>query len=197
MVLDYELAPDSAIVSTHGDVARLQAHPAEISPLWEATIRTAALNVFVMRDEQGEPVAIGSRMSKFSETTNMVTSGIILADDWLITLPGRGSLFMKAHNNVWPMLRDTLVDVDYLRRQWIGPRSYAPTVGPDESGTGSVIGVTGEYAGRFGFADERLDLRDYSMGRPLNGAIAGRLQLQIFERPGGPDPAASPQSDAP
>ena len=66
------------------------------------------LSVVVLKDEDDIPVGIASRVSQFSESTELLTRGILVDDDWLVTLSGEGSFFIRADSNLWPFLKETL-----------------------------------------------------------------------------------------
>jgi hypothetical protein len=143
------------------------------------------LNVLVLEDADGVPQGIASRVSVPSPETNLLLRGIIVADHWLVTAPGRGSLFVEAKNNVWPLVKDTL-PVDYLDRQWRGATRYPVTVGPQRRGGGVVVGATGEWAALEGAAREVYDVTRY--GPAGVEAMAGTLVLEIAERKEAPAP---------
>ncbi len=192
--LRYALSADGTIASTHGGSLRLDLKPAEIAQLWEATISKAALNLLVMTNESLEPVAIASRMSKLSERTNVVSSGLILADSWLVTIPGQGSFIVEVENNLWPIVRDTLVDVDLLKRPWIGHKFYEATVGPETNGTAAMTGATGAFRGTYGSAADVIELDDYAAGHGLDGLLHGALHLRIMTAASAEN---EPSADAP
>ena len=82
---------------------------------------------------------------------------------------------MHAVNNEWPLVRDTLVRVDLLRREWRGSEAYAPTVGPGADGA-NVVGLSGGLAGRTGHGRERLALDDYTGSL---AALSGEIHLDL------------------
>lgn len=180
-ILRYDLMSRALLASTHGNKLKLGFKPEGIGQLWEATISKAALNVLVLTDNEDAPVAIASRLSKLSEQTNLVSMGVVLADHWLVTVPGRGSYFVEVDNNIWPLVRDTLVDVDLLRRPWSGPRLYHATIGPQANGVASVVGATGAYLGAYGSGEDALELADYAGRLDFTGHLRGELRLRIFE----------------
>jgi hypothetical protein len=178
-VLQYEYPSESMLLFTHGGALKVERVPPEIPQLWEATISKTALSVLVLRNPQGRPVAIASRMSKLSEQSEPLLSGLLLADNWLITYPGRGSYVVASTNNVWPLIRDTLIDVDFLQRPWMGSKRYFPTAGPDADGTALVTGATGEFRGLSGSATEWFELENYEVGPAFTPEIKGELQLKL------------------
>jgi hypothetical protein len=179
-VLTYELPSGSSPILTHGGGVRLAARPPEIARLWETTVSKTALSVLVLRSVQGAPVAIASRVSKLAEASNLLLGGMLLTDYWLVTEPGRGSYFLAAESNIWPLIRDTLVDVDYFGRDWAGARRYTPTVGPEALGTALISGATGDFEQARGSAIEAFQLSDYRGDSRFRGTISGEIQLQMY-----------------
>jgi hypothetical protein len=83
---------------------------------------------------------------------------------------------MYSRNNFWPLVRDTIVGVGWLRREY--DRSiYGPTRGPDRSGA-RVIGLSGSYRNLLGRARERIALDSYFEVPDLLG-IEGQLQIEF------------------
>lgn len=173
--LSYSLRGDETWVSSHDRRVDLPVAPVDVALLSERGIKGTILSAMPMRDVNGTAVAAASRISVPSAGTEFLSAGVLVEDYWLISVPGEGSVFVHAVNNQWPLLRDTVVRVDWLQRKWSGPGSYAPTRGPDRNGA-RVIGVTGNYAGATGHAAERLSLAEY------DGSLAplsGELRLEV------------------
>jgi hypothetical protein len=93
-----------------------------------------------------------------SRDTNLLLRGVLLSDYWLVTLPGEGTLFVRAESNAWPVLKNTLVPVWYLERPWSGPAEYWPTVGPGTDKSGVVLGITGTFRGSEGTVVEHYEI---------------------------------------
>jgi len=127
--------------------------------LWEETIERTAMLSLVLDDAHDKPTAIASRMLAVSPRTDFVLSGVRVNDYWLLTIPGEGTLFLRAEANVWPFIKETL-PVWYLGRPWKGPAEYSPTAGPGEHGEALVVGATGRFAGLEGTAIEKYRLTD-------------------------------------
>jgi hypothetical protein len=145
--------------------------------LWEETIERTAMLGLVLDDAQGKPTAIASRMLAVSPRTDFVLSGVRMNDYWLLTIPGEGTLFLRADANVWPFLKATL-PVWYLGRPWKGPTEYSPTAGPGEHGEAVVVGATGRFVGLEGTAIEKYRLTDLDPAArsvAATGEIAFRL----------------------
>ena len=145
--------------------------------LWEETIERTAMLSLVLEDAHDKPTAIASRMLAISPRTDFVLSGVRLNDYWLLTIPGEGTLFLRAEANVWPFLKETL-PVWYLGRPWKGPAEYSPTAGPGEHGEAVVVGATGRFAGLEGTAIEKYRLTDLDPAA-RSVAATGELDLKV------------------
>lgn len=150
----------SELVFVHGKLSRLPTYPAGIPDLWEGTINKSALSVVLLRGADGT-AAIASRISYPSEDSELLRSGVLLTDDWVVSLPGQGSLFINAQSNWWPFLKEMLIPVWYLGRPWPGPSEYAPTVGPADGVLAVVNGATGRFTGLTGTAAERYSVQEF------------------------------------
>ena len=179
-VLAYRSPFTEGLAVTHSGQSRLPLTPAAIPELWESTISNSMLTVVVLKDEEDVPVGIASRVSQFSESTEMLTRGVLVDDDWLVTIAGEGSLFIRADSNLWPFLKETLIPVWYLDRPWQGPKSYRPTAGPGEGGYALVAGATGRFANLAGTAVESYEIADFDKTHGP-GSVNARLFLSLSE----------------
>lgn len=183
-VLRYEL-PQDALAFARGERTRLPGEADRSEPLWEDAIaRTASLAV-VLRDADGVPAAIASRLLAASADTDLIMRGLLVADHWLVTIPDQGSLFVQTESNVWPLLKDGVIPVRYLGRPWDGLLELTPTAGPGPEHTALAIGATGRFAGQRGAAAEHYRVTAIE---PL--AAAAQLALDL------PDASATPQAPA-
>ena len=164
-VFTYGSPLTSELVFTHGNFSRLPSYPTGVADLWEGTINKSALSVVLLRGADGT-AAIASRVSYPSEDTELLRNGALLTDDWVVSIPGQGSLFINGQSNWWPFLKEMLIPVWYLGRPWSGPSDYAPTVGPVNGVWALVSGATGRFSGLTGTAAERYSVRefDYRVG---------------------------------
>jgi hypothetical protein len=151
--------------------------PKRDGSLWEETIERTAMLSLVLEDAQDKPTAIASRMLAVSPRTDFVLSGVRVNDYWLLTIPGEGTLFLRADANVWPFLKETL-PVWYLGRPWKGPTDYSPTAGPGEHGEAVVIGATGRFAGLEGAAIEKYRLTDLDPAA-RSAAATGEIDFKL------------------
>lgn len=160
-VYTYASPITSEIAFASDGLSRLSSRPDDVPDLWETAIVKSALSLVVLRDRSGSPIGLASRVSYPAETTELLTTGVILNDDWLVSLPDSGSFFVSSQANWWPFLKDTLIPIWYFDQPWSGSRVIDPTVGPDTSGHGIVTGATGAFAGRFGRATEHYDVHEF------------------------------------
>lgn len=175
--LNYSMDPASLWLSTHDERLDLPIVPKVVSPLWEAGVKSSLLFALPLEDAPGHVGAAGTRIVVPSSRTELVRAGLLVDDFWLISVPGRGSAFVHAVDNAWPLLRDTMVRVDWLHREFEGPDAYGPTRGPEESGA-SVVGLTGVFAHRVGHGRERLSLDSYEGSL---AQLSGHLSLDLPE----------------
>jgi hypothetical protein len=183
-VLRYTL-PDQLLEAAVGEDARLLGQDAGRDSLWEETIDRTAVLGLVLNDATNQPAAVASRLMATSADTDLLLRGVLLDDHWLVTLPGEGTLFVRAESNAWPFLKETLVPVWYLDRPWSGPVEYWPTVGPRADDSGVVLGITGAFRGSEGSAVEHYEIAALDPQRDL-----ARAQAELHLNLQGPELAA-------
>jgi hypothetical protein len=185
-VLRYSL-PDQVLHFSVGEDAKLFGQDAGDDALWEETIDRAAVLGLVLNDTSNQPVALASRLLSTSPDTNLLLRGVLVSDDWLVTIPNEGTFYLHADSNAWPFVKERLVPVWYLDRPWSGPAEYWPTVGPGADDTANVVGITGTFRGSEGSAVEHYEVTALDPARRV--ALAkGELYLNL---PGtGPQVAA-------
>jgi hypothetical protein len=176
-MLKYSL-PDQVLSVAVGEDAILAGRSSGVDGLWEETIDRTAVMGLVLADESGQPAAIASRLMAPSPSTDLLLTGVVLTDYWLVTLPGKGTLFVHSDSNVWPFLKETFLPVWLFDRPWRGPAEYRPTVGPNAGSTASVLGVTGVFEGKSGSAVERYDVTAFGPAEHSAAAI-GELFLHL------------------
>jgi hypothetical protein len=176
-VLEYSLDPAGNWLTTHDRELPLRVMPEDVPLLWEGGIRDSLLVALPLSDESGGPGAAATRISVPSPATEFLRTGLLVDDYWLISTPDEGSVFVHTLSNLWPLVRDTTVRVDWLRRDWSGPGVYGPTRGPAGSGA-ELVGVSGRFAGQKGRGRERLTLDSYSPGTGL-ASLKGQLLLEM------------------
>jgi hypothetical protein len=179
-VLRYSL-PDQVLTAAVGEHAMFAGRSKGVDGLWEETIDRTAVLGLVLTDESGQPAAIASRLIAASPSTDLLLTGVVLSDYWLVTLPGQGTLFVRSDSNVWPFLKETLLPVWLFDRPWRGPAEYRPTVGPNAGNTASVLGVTGVFEGKSGSAVERYDVTAFGSAQSSAAAV-GELFVHLPEQ---------------
>ena len=176
-VFHYSL-PDQVLEFAIGEDARLLGQDTGDDSLWEETIDRAAVLGLVLNDGSNQPAALASRLLSTSPDTDLLVSGVLVSDFWLVTILGEGTFFVHADSNAWPFLKETLLPVWYLERPWNGPAEYWPTVGPGTDDTADVVGVTGSFRGSEGSAIEHYEVT--ALDRARNLALAnGELHLNL------------------
>jgi len=174
--LHYSL-PSEVLGFALGDAIMPPGTPKRDGSLWEETIDRTAMLSLVLDDAHDNPTAIASRLLAVSPRSDFVLSGVRVNDYWLLTIPGEGTLFLRAETNVWPFLKETL-PVWYLGRPWKGPSEYSPTAGPGELGAAVVLGATGRFVGLEGSAIEKYRLTDLDPAA-RSAAATGELDLRL------------------
>jgi len=176
-VLHYSL-PDHVLAFSLGDDARYFGRDPGDDDLWEDTIDRTAVLGLVLNDADNQPAAVASRLMAVSPDSNLLLRGVVLNDYWLVTLPGEGTLFVRADTNTWRFLKEALVPVWFLDRPWDGPSEYWPTVGPGADDSGVVLGLSGNFSGSEGSVVERYELTALDPAR--ESALAeGELHLNL------------------
>lgn len=173
--LAYRLAGADLRLSTHDNRLDLPVVPNGVSLLFEDGIRGTWLSAYRLRSDARPAPLAATRISIPSPESELLRSGLVVEDYWLISEPGGGSLLVHAESNQWPLLRDTLVSVDWLGRDYGGPRKYNPTRGPANSAA-EVVGLTGSYRGARGRARENLSLESYDGGL---SSLSGQLSIRL------------------
>lgn len=174
---DYGLGAQNTWLSTHDKRIGIPVVPAGAPLLYEEGIKGSLLAAMPLADASGSADAAATRISVPSSETEFLRSGLLVEDHWLISVPGRGTIYVHAMNNHWPLLRDTVVRVDWLRREFGAPSHYEPTQGPADAGA-DVVGMTGTLREFRGHAHERLSLERYDGSF---GTLTGRLTIDMAD----------------
>jgi hypothetical protein len=172
--LRYSLGGPHLLASTHNELLPLPVTPADTPLLWESGVRGSWLQLLVLEDATGAPGGVATRLNVPAERSNGLTAGLITGDQWLITVPGRGVLYARGRSNVWPIVKDTVVRVDLLGRDWVGPERYDLLSGSTGPGA-EVFGISGEFTGQSGTLKEVLELDDY----PGTGLAGLRAEVRL------------------
>ena len=176
-VLEYKLAADNIWLSTHNNRPQIPIVPKTAPLLWEDGIRGSWLAAMPLAAGSGTTTAAGTRISIPSPRTEFVSSGLLVEDHWLISVPDSGTFYVHAVNNQWPLVRDTIVRVGLLGREFTGPGNYDSTRGPGDDGA-LVVGMTGQYKSTHGKAHDRLSLQTYDGSL---GAVSGQLLIALTD----------------
>jgi len=175
--LHYSL-PDQVLEFAIGEDARLFGQETGDDSLWEETIDRAGVLGLVLNDGSNQPAALASRLLSTSPDTDLLLNGVLVSDDWLVTIPGEGSFYVHADSNACPFLKEQLVPVWYLDQPWTGPVEYWPTVGPGADDSAEVVGLTGSFRGSEGSAVEHYEITALDPTRKLAQA-RGELYFNL------------------
>ena len=168
--LTYQFAGADSWLSTHSMDLKVPVMPTDVPLLWESGIKGMMLASMPLKGGNGS--VIGTKISAPSASTEFLRSGLLVDDYWLLSVPGAGTIFVHSINNQWPLLRDTIVTVDWLGRSFPASTEYLPTVGPSADGA-NVVGMTGVYRDSVGHARESISLETYRGDfTPLSGRLA-------------------------
>ena len=148
---------------SHSGKLPVPLRPRDIEPLWENAINGAVLTVFPINNAAGEPVALASRVSALSEESDLLLRGVKTHNDWLLSFPGRGTLFIDDREDLSELVRYGVVPVWLLRQPWAGSRELLATTGPD-AGSAKVLGGTGDYKDSQGRLRQRHVIDQFGLG---------------------------------
>jgi hypothetical protein len=176
-VLSYSL-PNHVLEFAVGEDVRLFAQDPGDDSLWEETIARSAVLGLVLNDSSNQPAALASRLLSASTETDLLLRGVVVSDHWLVTIPGEGTLFVRADSNAWPFMKERLLPVWYLDQPWSGPAEYWPTVGPGADESGDVIGIAGAFRNSAGSAVEHYEVTSLDPARKAAHAN-GELHLNL------------------
>jgi hypothetical protein len=178
LVFDYALGPSSVLLETHDSTLDLPVVPVESPLLWEGALKGSILTALPL-DSAGGSGALATRLTVPSADTDLLMAGVIAHDYWLVSVPESGSFLVEANSNYWPLLRDTVVRVDLLGREWNGPQTYTLT-GTSGDDRARVTGLTGRFTAQTGRAIDRLALEHYDGSL---SALSGRLAVEFETTP--------------
>lgn len=172
MAFDYSMG--ESWIFTHSNRLNIPVVPKSSPLLFENGIRGSLMGSMPLNGEAGTASAAGTRISVPSSESELLRSGLLVDDYWLISVPGAGTVFMHAVNNQWPLVRDTVVWVDLLNRKWSGTGQYDPTSGPAAAGA-RVVGMTGALKDFRGVGQEHMSVDSYAGSL---GTLQGRLTIK-------------------
>jgi len=113
------------------------------------SVALANASIMLMQDENGEPVALATRLSSVTKGGD-VLSGNVGTDTYTnIFWPNRGSVFMQGYENRWPLIRNKIVKMFNSSEQTEFAVSSA-NQGSSEvgivGGSGQLVGLGGRYS---------------------------------------------------
>ena len=171
--------PDFAI--SHAGKLPVPIRPAGTQGLWESAINGAVLTVFPLTDGDGETVALASRISTLSEDSDLFLRGALTSNDWLISFPNLGTLYVDDRENLSAVLRHGVFPVWVFRQPWNGTQEMLATAGPD-AGSAEIVGGNGDYENASGRIRQR-----YTVDRFGQDDVVWRTEIGL-ELDGAPEP---------
>ncbi len=97
--------------------------------------------LFLLRDADDNPVGFGVEQEMFQvDAAGQQVPGAF-ASDWIVSIPGRGVLWLNSYESGGAIPDVTLPDGSVVRHN---------TSGPLKDGRGVIVGGSGEFAGRTG-----------------------------------------------
>jgi hypothetical protein len=177
ITLGYSAVASDAIMFTNDGEAGASPHPEKVQQLWEAPVRQTDVIATVLRDERNQVAGLGIKFSSVSESTRLFEGRVLIDSIWYVHLPGRGSFYVEQTENYWDYLRDVVLPAYRdSAKTWKGIWTGNITVGPGSSGTGRVVGGSGEFDGLEMQAVESLTVRIW---RVSGGPLASDGQLTV------------------
>ena len=144
----------------------------------------------MLLNSDGEMVALASRVSALSEDSDLLLRGAKSNNDWLLSFPGRGTLFIDDRENLSDLVRYGVVPVWLLRQRWSGSRELLATAGPD-AGSAQILGGTGEFTNASGRLRQRHFVEQFGsgginwrteLGLVLEGIVDSAEQVEDSQR---------------
>ncbi len=148
---------------SHAGKLPIPIKPSGIQGLWESAVNGAVLTVFPLTNSDGEMIALASRVSVLAEDSDLLLRGVKTHNDWLLSFPGKGTLFIDDEESLSDLVRYGVVPVWLLRQPWGGSREMLATAGPD-SGSAQILGGTGEFAQATGRVRQRYTVEQFGLG---------------------------------
>ena len=149
-----------------------------ISPSWPPDLQAlpipqGGIFPFVLRDASDKPIGFGAEMEMLplpgTTKNNTHTS------DWIVSIPGRGVLFLNSNDNTGSpdLPTTTRPDGSVVADTTTGPA-------PGGNGRGVIVGGSGEFANRTGTWDE-LDIQ--KPGYPALGTFEFEMHVYWDQKP--------------
>lgn len=179
--LGFSAVPSEGVLYTNNGEEGAAPFPEKTMELWEPTIRSTRVAVVELYNGRGLPVGLGVKFSSDSEATDVLNAKALVDSAWHIYLPEQGSLFVGQQENYWSYLRDIVTKTRWgSDKDWRGAWSSVMTAGPNATGTGNVVGGSGDFAELRSEAIETLSAQAYSAERgPV--AMDGNLTINLPE----------------
>ena len=149
-----------------------------ISPSWPPDLQAlpvpqGGIFPFVLRDASDKPIGFGAEMEILASSGGL--TGITHASDWIVSIPGRGVLWLNSNDNTGSpdLPTTTRPDGSVVADTTTGPA-------PGGNGRGVIVGGSGEFANRTGTWDE-FDIQ--KPGYPALGTFEFEMHVYWDQKP--------------
>jgi hypothetical protein len=150
-----------------------------ISPSWPPDLQAlpvpqGGIFPFVLRDASDKPIGFGAEMEMLPTSPGGLT-GATHTSDWIVSIPGRGTLWLNSNDNTGDPDLPTFTRPD-------GSVVADTTTGPAPGGNGRgvIVGGSGEFANRTGTWDE-FDIQ--KPGYPALGTFEFEMHVYWDQKP--------------
>jgi hypothetical protein len=176
------MAPDDAIATTHGGYMPLPLYPPGIGALSDDRINRGFILLTKLRAADGTVVGFTSEQKVVSSKSNFAQGLLMTASSWILTVPGRGTIFLYETENQSEFLKKAGLPALSMGREWNEPWTFVTTAGPAPKGRGIIVGGTDEFEGISGTFSEVTHLRRFTPKGELFGTIELKL---VYVKPQG------------
>jgi len=170
--------PDDIIAVTHaGQLSSGFMKPKGIEKFSEPINEGSVAFILKLRDENRKVIGYSAQL----EVMAMVGDGgsPVMDTEWILVVPGRGTLFLHEVEKPTEIFETFQPYID-SGDAWKGNIEVLTTAGPNEDGTGKVVGGTGEFSGADGYFLEINRFTEYDPSSE-NGLI-GELEIRVTYR---------------
>jgi len=164
-----------AIAATHNGQQPLAAFPPGIGTLAEPALERSLAFLMKLSDASGRVVGFASELEVMSPDSSLVSGKMVLATDWTLVLPGRGSIFLAQVEDASDFIKRVALPVIASRKDWEGDWKVVSTIGPRADGRGVIVGGSGEFEGVTGSFVEREHLTKFTTDMQMTLTV--ELQL--------------------
>jgi hypothetical protein len=139
------------------------------SPFAAAEIEHANASIIVLRDPDGEAIALATRFVTLDDRSDLLGANLAVNTYTNIFWPNRGSLLLHGHENRWPIMRSRVM----LATGNVAKEYWLVSTNPRDGDRSGILGGSGALEGVEGSYSEVL--RPNPSG---DGTFIGRLSFE-------------------